>query len=279
MSTNLRISLTILTVGFGIEGGGEAYSLLTQGSFLPGTSLLFIFPAIITLLGLLFILIGRQEWDDLHRARVHQANMIFGLSILAGIVAGMELGYLAYNPGFGSPLWDKVLFGTAVGGFVLGTFVTYAQLVFHLVSRPSKGVLAASIAWALVVSAYIGQALGADLPAILALIGAHSFSIGALIAPVDYIASFLFVSYFLLLIAYLDAHVTVARGRPAVAVLKPTASARIAESPLKPSGTGSVSVLPSAATEPSAMPNVDPSHVSVESPPTTIVCVPSRIGT
>ncbi len=35
MTTNLRISLTILTVGFGIEGGGEAYSLVTRGSFLP----------------------------------------------------------------------------------------------------------------------------------------------------------------------------------------------------------------------------------------------------
>jgi hypothetical protein len=214
MVTNLRISLTILTIGFGIEGGGEVYSLSTQGSFLPGTSLLFLFPAIMTLLGLMFVLIGRHEWDELHRARVRQANLIFGLSVLAGVIALVELGLLSYYPGIGSPLWAELLFGTMVGAFVLGTFITYAQLVFHLVSRPSKVVLIASIAWALVVSAYVAQAVASDLPTILILIATRSFSIGSLIAPVDYIASFLFLSYFLLLIAYLDAHMTVVRGLP-----------------------------------------------------------------
>jgi hypothetical protein len=216
MTTNLRISLTILTVGFAIEGGGEAYSLLTAGSFLPGTSLLFLLPSIATLLGLLFLLIGRHEWDELHRARVHRANLIFALSVLAGVVAALELAILATVAGIGTPWWTQLLFGAAVGAFVLGTFVTYAQLVFHLVTRPSKVALVASILWALVVSAFVGQAMGADLPTILGLIAARSFSVGSLIAPIDYLASFLFISYFLLLAAYLDAHVTVARGvRPA----------------------------------------------------------------
>jgi hypothetical protein len=221
VTTNLRISLTILTIGFGVEGAGEAYSLLTAGSFLPGTSLLFLLPALVTLLGLLFILIGRHEWDELHRARVRQANIIFGLSVFAGFIAGIEVAALAYYPGVGTPLWSEILFGTAVGAFLLGTFVTYSQLVFHLVSRPSKGALIASSLWALVVSAFVGQALGADLPSILGLIATRSFSIDSLIAPVDYLASFLFLSYFLLLIAYLDAHLAVARGpppRPAVKV-------------------------------------------------------------
>jgi hypothetical protein len=214
MTSNLRISLTILTVGFAVEGAGEAYSLSTRGAFLPGTSLLFLFPALITLLGLLFILIGRHEWDELHRARVRQANIIFGLSVFALLAAIVILGILAFYPGLGIPWWSELIFGVAMGGFVLGTFVTYAQLVFHLVSRPSKAALIASIAWALIISAYIGVALAADLPAILVLIGARSLSIDALVAPVDYLASFLFISYFLLLIAYVDAHLTVARGRP-----------------------------------------------------------------
>ncbi|MGA8303666.1 MAG: hypothetical protein WA691_09800 [Thermoplasmata archaeon] len=214
MPTNLRISLTILTVGFAVEGAGEAYSLLTAGSFLPGTSLIFLFPAVITLLGLLFILIGRHEWDELHQSRVRRANVTFGLSVFAGVIAALEVGFLAYYPGIGTPLWAEILFGTAVGAFLLGTFITYSQLVFHLVSRPSKGALIAASLWALIVSAYVGQALGADLPAILGLIATRSFSIDSLVAPVDYLASFLFLSYFLLLIAYLDAHIAVARGRP-----------------------------------------------------------------
>lgn len=220
MTTNLRISLTILAIGFAIEGGGEAYSLATAGAFLPGTSLLFLLPALVTLLGLMFLLIGRHEWDELHRTRVRQANVIFGLSLLGGFVALIELALLVVYPGVGTPLWAEVLFGTAVGSFVLGTFVTYAQLVFHLVSRPSKAALIASILWALIVSIYVAHALAADLPTILGLIGAHSFSVGVLIAPVDYLASYLFISYFLLLAAYLDAHVTVARGPPTPKKLK-----------------------------------------------------------
>src|SRR5208282_88920 len=144
MSTNLRISLTILSIGFAVEGGGEVYSLLTAGAFLPGTSLLFLLPAIVTLLGLLFLVIGRHEWDELHRARVRRANLIFGLSLLAGFVAGVELTLLVSYPSIGAPLWAEVVFGAAAGAFLLGTFVTYAQLVFHLVTRPSKVALVAS---------------------------------------------------------------------------------------------------------------------------------------
>jgi hypothetical protein len=215
MSTNLRISLTILSAGFAVEGGGELYSLLTAGSFLPGTSLLFLLPVVVTLLGLAFLLIGRHEWDDLHRARLRRANVIFGLSLLAGSVVGIELALLVTDPSVGAPWWAEVIFGAAAGSFLLGTFVTYAQFVFHLVTRPSKAALIASSLWALIVSAFVAQTLAADLPSILATISAHSFSIDYLVSPVDYLVSFLFISYFLLLGAYVDAHVTVARRRAA----------------------------------------------------------------
>jgi hypothetical protein len=244
MSTNLRISLTILSVGFAVEGGGEVYSLLTAGSFLPGTSLLFLLPAVVTLLGLLFILIGRHEWDELHQARVRRANLIFALSLLAGFVAAIEVVVLAAYPGFGAPLWAEVLFGAATGAFLLGTFVTYAQLVFHLVTRPSKVALVASTVWALIVSIFIAQTLAADLPSILGLIGAHSFSFEYLISPVDYLASFLFISYFLLLAAYVDAHVTVARRR-AIWLNKGKKSAvQFEKTPGPPPGTGVAVITP-----------------------------------
>jgi uncharacterized membrane protein YidH (DUF202 family) len=213
MSTNLRISLSILSAGFAVEGVGEVYSLLTAGSFLPGTSLLFLLPAVVTVLGILFLLIGRHEWDEIHRARARRASLIFSLSLVAGFVAGIEITLLVVYPGVGAPLWAEVLFGAAVGAFLLGTFVVYAQLVFHLVTVPSKAALVAATLWALAVSVLIAQELAADLPSILGTIGAHSFSIDYVISPVDYLASFLFVSYFLLLGAYVDAHITVARRR------------------------------------------------------------------
>ncbi len=215
MTANLRVSLTIPSIGFAVEGGGELYSLLTAGAFLPGTSLLFLVPAAVTLLGLLFLLIGRNEWDERHRARLRRANQIFGLSLLSGFIAGLEVGLLVAYPSIGSPLWAQVLFGVSAGGFLLGTFVTYAQFIFHLVTPASKVVLVVASLWALGVSAFVAQTLASDLPSLLNSIEAHSFSMESLIPPVDYLASFLFLSYFLLLAAYVDAHITVVRRRAA----------------------------------------------------------------
>jgi hypothetical protein len=214
MATNLRISLTILSIGFAVEGCAEVYSLLTAGAFLPGTSVIFLLPALVTLLGLLFILIGKHEWDETHQHRVHRANSVFAASLAAGVFAFVELALLALYPSIGAPWWAELLFGGLVAGFVLGTFVTYALLVFHLVHVPTKGALVAAMVWALLVSIFIAVTLSADLPSILGLISARSLSFEALVAPIDYLLSFLFLSYFLLLAAYLDAHLTVARGLP-----------------------------------------------------------------
>jgi hypothetical protein len=225
MTNNLRISLTILSLGFIIEGTGEAYSLVTSGAFLPGTSLVFLASTLVTLLGLLFLFLGRHEWNEMHRARARRTNMIFGLSLLGGFIAATEVAALALYPPFGIPWWAPILFGAALGSLILGTFVTYAYLVFHLVRAPSRAVLVASALWALIVSVYIARVLAGDLPAILAAIAARSLSVDHLLSPVDYLASYLFVSYFLLFAAYLDAHSMVAKGPPARApVRRPVAS-------------------------------------------------------
>ena len=267
MTTNLRLSLTILSAGFAFEGAGEVYSLLTTRAFLPGTSLLFLLPAVVTLLGMLFILIGRHEWDELHRTRVRHAHLLFGLSLLAGLVAGTVVAALAAYPGLGAPLWAKVVFGAAAGAFLWGTFVVYARLVFHLVTRPSKIALAASAVWALVVSILIALTLAHDLPSILGTIRAHSPSLDYLISPVDYLASFLFVSYFLLLGAYVDAHIAVARGREA-SVGGSSSSARSAEPPrVSPEGGSSALAtsvgVPAAGGQDSLVPQVPPSDPPV----------------
>jgi hypothetical protein len=220
MATNLRISLTILSLGFAIEGAGEAYSLLSSGNLLPGTSIVFLLSAAVSFLGLLFLFLGRHEWNELHRARAARTNQIFILSLVGGFVAAAEVALLAFYPTLGTPLWAEVLFGAALGSLVLGTFVTYAYLVFHLVRSPSKAVLIASAVWALIVSAYIGRVLAGDLPAILSAVSSRSLTLSSLIGPVDYLASYLFLSYFLLFAAYLDAHSVIARGLPTATPVK-----------------------------------------------------------
>jgi hypothetical protein len=220
VTTNLRISLTILSVGFAIEGAGEAYSLLSTGALLPGTSLVFLLSTAVTLMGLLFLFLGRHEWNELHRARAARTNQIFGLSLLGGFIAVGEVAYLTVYPATGTPWWTEAIFGAALGSLILGTFVTYSYLVFHLVRSPSKVVLVAAAVWALIVSAYIGRVLAGDLPAILAAVSSRSLTVEGLVAPVDYLASYLFVSYFLLFAAYLDAHAIVARGPPSATAVK-----------------------------------------------------------
>jgi hypothetical protein len=83
-------------------------------------------------------------------------------------------------------------------------------LVFHLVGVVGKGALVASLIWGFGVSSLVAIALSNDLPTILLLIAKRSLSASSLLAPINSLASFFFVSYFLLLAAYVDAHYVVA---------------------------------------------------------------------
>ena len=232
MTTNLRISLTILTVGFGIEGASELYSLLFPGSFRPGVSFLFLFPVVVTVAGLAFLWVGQHEWNALHRERVRRAHLIFGLSLLGAVVAGAVFAALLYEPALGTPLWSQALFGAAIGSLVLGTFVTYVLLVFHLVARPSRALLLASIGWAFVVAALVGVAMATHLSALLDLAAHRSLSVPSFVTPVDTLTSYLFLAYFLLLAAYVDAHRTILVARAGAP--PPDAPERTAERPPGP---------------------------------------------
>lgn len=213
MSLTLRLSLTIFSIGFAIEGSGELYSVITGGRYKPGVNLLFLIPVAMTLVGLLFVWIGRHEWGELHRDRVRQAHQVFALSVLGGVVAAGILALLVGVPALGVPLWAEIVFGAAAGSLVLGTFVTYVYLVFHLVGPVSRGALSATIAWSLVVSGLIGATIAANLRPIVALVQHRQALVPGFVTPLDSLSSYLFLSYFLLLIAYLDAHRRVA-GTP-----------------------------------------------------------------
>jgi hypothetical protein len=213
MTTNLRISLTILTVGFGIEGAGELYSFLSHGSFHPGVSLLFILPVAMTLAGLLFVWVGQHEWNELHRERVRTAHRIFAASLLGAVVSGGVVAALVAWPSIGTPLWAEAAFGAATGFLVFGTFVTYALLVFHLVDRPSRAALLASVLWALAVATLVGATLAGSLPQIVGIASHRAITVPTFLGPVSGLSSYLFVSYFLLLVVYADAHRTVIKGK------------------------------------------------------------------
>ena len=215
MTTNLRICLTVLSIGFAIEGGGELYLPGHTGVAHPGANVWFVVPAILSLIGVLFVWVGRHEWNEVHLHRARSATQIFVLSLLGGVVAALVLGLLVAYPSLGTPLWAEVLFGAGLASLLFGTFVTYAFLVFHLVTVPSKVLLGAAVVWALFISALITLSLATDLPTLLSLLQTRTLSVPPFVAPVEGQVSLLFISYFLLLVAYVDAHLLVARGRAA----------------------------------------------------------------
>lgn len=212
MTRNLRISLTVLSIGFAIEGVGEVYTRFVEGATAPAASLLYLLPLALTAVGLLFVWVGRKEWNEVHLVRVRTANRVFAYSLLGGVVAALVLGLLLAVPALGTPAWAAALFGAAVGSLLFGTFVTYAYLVFHLTSNPGRTAVVVALVWALAISIIVSVSIAAALPTIISIINDRSFSVPAFVAPVDYLVSYLFVSYFFLLAAYIDAHVAVARG-------------------------------------------------------------------
>jgi|SRR5271155_1083680 len=216
MTRNLRISLTVLSIGFAIEGIGEAYTRFTPGSSAPGGSVLYLLPLFLTGIGLLFVWVGREEWNAVHLVRVRTANRVFAASLLGALVAASVVGVLLLVPSLGTPEWAEVVYGAAVASLVFGTFVTYAYLVFHLVSNPGRVVVGLALAWALFISIAIALVIATTLPSVLSIVSTANLSIPAFVAPVDFLASALFVSYFLLLVAFVEAHIAVARGRVVV---------------------------------------------------------------
>jgi len=224
VTTNLRVSLTILSIGFAIEGVGELASFASEGRFRPGVNLLFVLPTVMTVAGLLFVWIGRHEWSELHRDRVRQAHRVFGLSLVGAAIAGVLVGLLVLVPAVGVPVWAEAVFGVALGSLVFGTFVTYVYLVFHLVGRTSRFALATTLLWTVAVSALIGSALGGNLPTIVHLVESRRTAVPGFIDPVTSLSSYLFVSYFLLLAAYVDAHRHVAAGPTPARPARPDAA-------------------------------------------------------
>jgi hypothetical protein len=72
--------------------------------------------------------------------------------------------------------------------------------------------VAASLAWAFGVSALLALVLVGALPSLVAEVHQPDLTVPGFVAPVDLLVSYLCVSYFLLVVAYVEAHVAVARG-------------------------------------------------------------------
>ena len=212
MTANLRASLAIFSVGFAIEGVGEFYAWVTGSTRLPTNGLFLFVGPIFTVFGLLFLFIGRHEWNEIHHQRVRHAHLAFGLSVLSFAGAALPIAWYGfYRPG-SPPLWVASEFGAAVAGILLFSFVTYFLVVFHLVGRPGQGTLIAALAWSLGVSGFAGVVFAANIDTYLSIVRTGAGNVTALAGPLSGVLAYFFLSYFLLFAAYADAHRRVARG-------------------------------------------------------------------
>lgn len=212
MTVNLRLSLTVFKIGFGAESLSGFLVLATGAADLPFHGVLLLLSPVFTAFGILFLWIGRHEWNELHRARVGHANLAFALSLLATALAAGPVVYLAAEGGPTPPGWLGFEFGVAVALVFAVTFVTYALVASHLVGPVGRAAMAAGLLWAVVISAAIGLALASQLHPIVATIVARSPALGPIEHPITLLDSLLAFSYLGFFVAFADAHWRVARG-------------------------------------------------------------------
>jgi hypothetical protein len=209
----LRIALTVLGVGLALEGAVALYAFLTPGADAPGLGLAFALPAVIAVLGFALTWAGRDEWDAVHRGQARTAGRTLGASFAGGIVAVLVIGLLVAMPGLGIPPWAPVAVALGVAGFVLGTFVTYAYLLYGLASAPARGAIALALGWAFGVSVAVGVIVAQNLPTMLNLAAQQAVVVPSFVPTVEATLAWLFVPFFLLAAAAVDGFVAVRRGR------------------------------------------------------------------
>ncbi|HLY77408.1 MAG TPA: hypothetical protein VKT21_05945 [Thermoplasmata archaeon] len=211
MPPNLRLSLTIFTLGFLIEAGVNAYDVIT-GSAGRRSEILFIVGAVASLLGILFLTLGRHEWNELHRNRVHHAHLTLLVTVLLALAAAGPVGYYAYIPSLAIPSWLAYEVGAAVAGSLFFSFILYAVIVYHLLGRAGQTIIVLALVAAIPVVGIVGYHIASDLATYLLTVRSSPSKLVALIEPIASYLSYMFLAYSLFAIAFLDAHRRVARG-------------------------------------------------------------------
>ncbi len=214
LTINLRASLTVFTIGFIVEGVG-AFLVLTPGAgLLPFHGYLILLGPVFSVLGILFLWIGRHEWNELHHRRVGFARFAFVASLVAIALAAAPVAYLASMGGAAAPGWLGFEFGVAVALIFALTFVTYVLVAAHLVGRVGEVAMGIGLVWALIISALIGLALSPQLGPIVTAVMARTPAIGQVTRPIQQLDAWMGFSYLAFLVAFVDAHHRVAAGRP-----------------------------------------------------------------
>ena len=215
--SKLRLTLAILTIGFAIEGAMEAYAYVSRSYRLPYAAVIFILGPFVTLVGILVLWMGRNQWNDLLSREFRHAHRTFGLSLVALLVGGATLVWSSYGSAAPISWWVSWVFGAALMASLFLTFATYVLLALHLTAWVGKALLILALGWAAVVSFWMGQVLAQDFGTIIQDFQTRTLADGSLNASVAGFGSYFALTYALFIIAYLDAYRRVPKVSPKAA--------------------------------------------------------------
>lgn len=202
----LRLTLAILLLGFVVDGTVESYNAINHTYPLPFASSVFIIGPFVTLTGLAILWIGRSEWDEHISRRFRLAERAFGLTLIAITLAGLPVLYYGLHPATTIPWFVEWEFGAAIVAMLVLNFVIYVLVAFDLTEVFGKVLLLIALAWASVVTIFLGQALAKQFGTIVLAIQDHTLNFRPVSSSVSGIESYFVVAYILLTIVYLDAY-------------------------------------------------------------------------
>jgi hypothetical protein len=202
----LRLTLAILLLGFAINGTFETYTYINHSYPLPYAPSVFIIGPFVTLAGLLTLWIGRSDWDQPLSRRFRLAQEAFGLNVLALVLAITPVVWYGLWSDASIPSWVYGGFGAAIVVSLLFNFAIYVLVAYGLTANFGKALLLIAFGWASIVSIWTGRALAQELGTIVQIVQDRSLDFRPVSASISGIESYFALTYFMLMIAYLDAY-------------------------------------------------------------------------
>jgi|SRR5579871_840490 len=214
VTTNLRTALAIFQAGFLLESVSGFAALIVGVAALPFHGAILLVGPAFSGAGVLFLWIGRHEWNETHAQRVGHATLAFAVTLVALLLAALPVAILTAEGSSAPPAWAAWEFGAAVALVIGASFLTYGLVAAHLVGRTGRVGLAASLLWAWIVAAVLGLLLAPQLGTIVHLIQARSGPYDSVTRPLGPLEALLAISYLAFFVLFSEAHYRVARGRP-----------------------------------------------------------------
>jgi hypothetical protein len=212
-------AVSVLIVGFAVEGATEVYQFLARGNLVQGPLEYYVTLAT-TILGFYLMFVGLREWHVFHpkpkprRPVPGQRRWPWvGLSLWLGGTAATALASLVLGGTEATPYW----IAWPVGGIVVLAFGNFFLGLRREAQRRGSSwgnsLGWASFAWSLGVATIAGLVLGDRILQLLAEFVTNWVALIASIGPVVVAMSPLFVTYALMIGAFLPALVRLPEHR------------------------------------------------------------------